>query len=560
MIGVLSTNILSPLGFTTGENYQAVRSGRSSLTRYESLWGIPEPLCMSLFTEEQRAQLAEDGLTRFESLAYHSIREALSRVDFDVSSSRVVFILATTKGNIERLEEEGNHDNLADAAYRIALRIGITTLPIVVCNACISGVSAQLLALRLLEANRYDYAVVCGADCQNRFTASGFYSLMALSSRPCRPFDMERCGLNLGEAAATIVFSRAAGNLWCLCKGAVRNDAFHISNPSKTAEGCFKAITAILREDDELSLISVHGTATLYNDQMESVALERAGLTDIPAMALKGYYGHTMGAAGVLETILSMCCVDAAEALASRGFEELGVSGRIDISGSPLPLRGHSFLKIISGFGGCNAALYYSKQEANQQSRYCHPVVVTQHCVKIMPHGVTLDGRSIAVESYGKALLTELYKRFVDDYPKFYKMDMLSRLAFVSSEFLLHAMSENNAETEDSAVVLFNRSSSVISDREFQKTISESGFFPSPSVFVYTLPNIAAGEIAIRNRCHGETSFYILQEKSERMMDEILCSTFMEEGIRSMICGWIDCEDEEHFEAELYFKVKHEPE
>ena len=198
MIQVLSTNITSPLGFTTEENYRAVLSGKSALKRYEGLWGLPEPFAASLFTEEQRAKLEIEGQTFFEALAIHSAREALSRIQLDVASPRVVLILSTTKGNIG--------ESPAEAAKVIAKALGVSTTPIVVCNACVSGLSAQLLANNLLSAGLYDYAIVVGAEVQSKFIVSGFQSLKAVSEEPCRPFDIERIGLNPGEAAATIIF------------------------------------------------------------------------------------------------------------------------------------------------------------------------------------------------------------------------------------------------------------------------------------------------------------------------------------------------------------------
>lgn len=558
MIRVLSTNITSPLGFTTEDNYRAVKSGSVSVAVCERPWNIPGKVCTSLFSDEQRRALSVEGLTRFESLAVCSIREALQRTDVDVSSSRVVLIVSSTKGNIENLEKGGEYISLAESAQRIASAVGVVTQPVTVCNACISGASAQLLAMRLLEAGRYDYAIVCGADCMNKFVVSGFSSLKALSYEPCRPFDIDRNGLNLGEAAATIIFSKedCEGEAWRLCAGAVRNDAYHISGPSKTAEGCYRAIKAVMSGAEKPALVSVHGTATLYNDQMETTALGRAGMEDVPVMALKGVYGHTLGAAGILETILSMCSVDDGEVLPSRGFGSLGVSSGINISGEAQPLNGNSFLKIISGFGGCNAALRFSKQTGNTDSGKAVSSAATTHWVKITQDGVAVDGETLTTEQRGEAMLTELYRRHVGDYPKFYKMDVLSKLAFISSELLLKAEAKTPQETEERAVILFNGSSSIVSDRLFQATIEEGNYYPSPSHFVYTLPNISTGEIAIRNGYHAETSFYILPEKSDRQMDDIVESTFADGSVRSVICGWIDCPEPEHFESELCIKTR----
>ena len=368
MINVLATNITSPLGFTTEQNYQAVLSGSSALKRYEGLWGPAEPFAASLFSEEQRTALTIEGYTFFEALAIRSIREALTHTHLDLASERIVLILSTTKGNIEALGEERYYPS--KAAQRIAEAIGLTTKPIVVCNACVSGLSAQLLANHLLSANVYDYAIAVGAEVQSKFIVSGFQSLKAVSEEPCRPFDIERNGLNPGEAAATIVFARNAdGERWCLMDGATCNDAYHNVSPSPQGEGLTNAINAVLAGQDKsrLATVCVHGTATLYNDQMESKAIERANLSDVPLSALKGYYGHTMGAAGVLETILTMRATDDGIILPSKGFTEPGVSGKVSISSELKKTDKRAFLKLMSGFGGCNVAAMYEKTKDYRQ-------------------------------------------------------------------------------------------------------------------------------------------------------------------------------------------------
>lgn len=539
MISVLSTNITSPLGFTTEQNYQAVLTGTSVLKRYEGLWGLPEPFAASLFSEEQKAALALDGFTRFESLAIRSVQEALSHIQLDVASSRVVLILSTTKGNVESLDTPNQEERYfpSKAAQTIADVLGISTTPIVVCNACVSGLSAQLLANNLLSAGLYDYAIVVGAELQSKFIVSGFQSLKAVSDEPCRPFDIERIGLNLGEAAATIIFARTSskGN-WCLVEGATCNDAFHNISPSPKADGCTRAVEAVMKDRDksQLATVCVHGTATLYNDQMESVAIQKAGLSDIPLSALKGYYGHTMGAAGVLETILTMRATDDGVVLGSKGFTEVGVSGKVSISSEIQQTNKTSFLKLLSGFGGSNVAALYSK--------------TTDNCPETTDKKLH-KAHTIRLSSEEGKTLTDIYKQQIGDYPKFYKMDILTRLAFVASELLIKDMGETQ---EEPAIILFNHSSSIVADRQFLRTICDAeDFFPSPSVFVYTLPNITTGEIAIRHHFQGETSFYILPEKDEALMNQILEATLNATNAKSAISGWIDAESDTNFECEI---------
>ena len=585
MVYKVADNILSPLGATTAENYQAVKAGRSALMRHDQRWSLPDKvLTASLFSKEQEQQILISGLSRFESMVVTSVREALSQTTFDVSQPNVILIISTTKGDVELLEEslDSNILSPADSAQRIAKTLGFTTDPIVVCNACISGLSALILASRLLEDGQYDHAVVCGADSQSRFIVSGFQSLKALSPEPCRPFDMERMGLNLGEAAATMILSSIVHSplsivhsQWTLGPGAIRNDATHISNPAKNGEGSYLALKAVVSDGNQKSLafINAHGTATIFNDQMESVAIERAGLMDIPVNAYKGYYGHTMGAAGVLETILSMSAIDDRTILATQGYEELGVSGHISLSASHQSTSKSAFVKMLSGFGGCNAALLlevsgerpevrdYSQdsQLPQNMSLTSHLLPLTsEHSVLLRPDAVEVDGRHLPIDANGPALLTALYRQYVGDYPKYYKMDPLSRLGFIASELLLQAEgAERFVACDDRAVIFFNHSSSICADRQYLETIADpDNCFPSPSVFVYTLPNIVTGEIAIRNGYHGETSFYILPRRDERLMQQILQASCLDLATQSILCGWLDYEDDAHFVADLHILNK----
>lgn len=566
MAYIIADNIISPLGETSEDNYLSVKSGRSGIRAYEpGTCNIPEGFNASLLFED------------FETLALKSAQKAIGNAQLELKGKRTAFILSSTKGNIEE------NISLADSAQRIASQLGIDSKPIVVCNACISGLSALILGNRLIDSGLYDSAIVCGCDTPRQFILSGFQSLKALSPESCRPFDMERMGLNLGEAAATLILSKnpIQGNSWRMGDGFIRNDAFHISTPSKTADGLYlslqrtlesftKEISSTCKQIDlkaHLAFINAHGTATLFNDQMESVAIGRAGLSDLPANAYKSFWGHTMGAAGILETIISMKAIDDDTILGTKGFSELGVSGKMNICAENRPTDKKGFIKMLSGFGGCNATIWAAKSPEREnialsQKEQQNREFTTTHTIRITPEEVILDQRKIweGKEELGEqeglehhSLLTSLYKQMIGNYPKFYKMDGLSRLGFVASEILLNA--EKGETDKERAIIFFNHSSSIASDRNYKESIKDKdNYFPSPSIFVYTLPNIVTGEIAIRNHFHGETSFFILPDKDERMMEEILQASCRDAQSKSFLTGWIDYEDERHFEADLKIK------
>ena len=315
MVSCIGHSIISPLGVGSAANVEAVRAGRSGLRVHTNRFADVEPFCASLFDTPQE----------FVPLCIRCVEDALNDAKIAADAS-TIFILSTTKGD--------NLD-LLTPAQTIARHFGNPNPPIVVSNACTSGVCAQITAKRLLDAGLYQHAIVIGCDIQTRFIVSGFQSFKALSPEPCLPFSPERKGLNLGEAAATIIYSqepRAESQEphWVLEAGSIHNDANHLSAPSRTGEGSYRCLIDVLKgvTPADIDLLGVHGTATLYNDDMETIAIERAGLQDVEKSILKPFFGHTMGAAGIVETII--------------GIEMLGKG---------------TFIKMLSGFGGVNAAI-----------------------------------------------------------------------------------------------------------------------------------------------------------------------------------------------------------
>ncbi len=181
-----------------------------------------------------------------------------------------------------------------------------------------------------------------------------------------------------------------------------------------------------------------------------------------------------------------------------------------------------------------------------------------KHQVYISPNEVKVDGKALAHNEKGSALLTELYRNNIGDYPKFFKMDTLSKLGFIASELLLNIEGNRSFEPrEDRAVILFNRNASLQADTHYQSTIQDpEHFFPSPAAFVYTLPNIVTGEIAIRNKYFGETSFIVIDDYNEQIIMKNLDIAFPDPVTKSIIGGWVDCNDEEHFEARIFLMEK----
>lgn len=169
------------------------------------------------------------------------------------------------------------------------------------------------------------------------------------------------------------------------------------------------------------------------------------------------------------------------------------------------------------------------------------------HEIEITTTSVHLDGQPIATENTGDKMLVELYRRFAGDYPKFFKMDTLCRLGFMAAEILLQ---KEGVE----AVILANRSASIKNDKDYLATIAEGNYYPSPSLFVYTLPNIVTGEIAIRHHIQGETSFYILDKPDQ--LAPIIQSTIHAQHF-PILAGWVECSGQDTFYAKLQIIWNH---
>jgi len=365
-----NSNIISPLGWDSIENLQSVLEGRVGIRISDSRELSPVDLPLSKLNWEDIEQLFGDIkkaeisnlFTRFEKIGILSIHKALQDSKVDPADPETIFILSSTKGNVELLEDLAGFGRerlfLWKSAETLARFFGNKNRPLVVSNACISGVAALLIGKDLIATGKYKHAIVIGADLLSKFIISGFQSFLSLSDEPCKPFDQKRDGLTLGEAAATVILSSEFGEME-LVSGATSNDANHISGPSRTGEGLLQAIMNTLKGQGLPDLISAHGTATLYNDEMESIALNRAGLDSVPVNSMKGYFGHTLGAAGILESIINLGAMQRGLMPATAGFSVPGVSGKINVSSRTSEGNMKSLLKIASGFGGCNAAILF---------------------------------------------------------------------------------------------------------------------------------------------------------------------------------------------------------
>ncbi|MCU4154373.1 hypothetical protein J1N10_00165 [Carboxylicivirga sp. A043] len=369
MVRVAAHNIISPLGCTSQENFDKVVAGQSGIalrkkgelsdTDFQAAL-----LNMEVLKDKISGIANAEAYTKLEQLCILSLNEVLDGVD--VKSERTGFIFSTTKGNITEITNNPHAVDalLATTANKIANYFGFKSSPQVISNACISGLAAFVIGRRYIDAGKYDNVIILGADILSKFIVSGFQSFQSLSPEPCKPFDANRDGLTLGEGVASVVLSKADNtNKACVevVSGAISNDANHISGPSRTGEGLYRAITRTVGANEEVDCICAHGTATPYNDDMESHAISRAGYETIPVSGLKGYFGHTLGAAGVIESIISILAMQNNVVIGTKGTVEQGVVAPVNVTKENIQKPVNGLLKLMSGFGGCNAAVYFKK-------------------------------------------------------------------------------------------------------------------------------------------------------------------------------------------------------
>ncbi len=369
---VISDNIISALGFSTEANIEKLRKNQTGLKISNKKDWTNEPLPLGIIDpEELQYQVQKNELTgfsKFEQLLILSTKDALEGSNVDIRSHKTIIIISTTKGNIDQLQNGSIPESayLWSSASKIQQYFSSPIKPLIISNACISGVLALNQGMRMIRHGLYDNVIVTGSDILCKFIISGFQSFKSLSLEPCKPFDINRDGLSIGEGAGTIILSKnnqstSYSNIE-LVNGASANDANHISGPSRTGEGLYLAIKNTLKDwDKEVDYISAHGTATPYNDDMESKAIKRNKLELVPVNSFKGYIGHTLGAAGIIEAIMGLQSMQNNYLIKTQGCNEIGVAENINIIVKNSDHEIKTLLKTGSGFGGSNAAALFYK-------------------------------------------------------------------------------------------------------------------------------------------------------------------------------------------------------
>ncbi|WP_315054280.1 beta-ketoacyl synthase N-terminal-like domain-containing protein [Chryseobacterium indoltheticum] len=372
-IYITDYNCVTPLGFDVESNWEVLLEGKSGVALHQVSDNLEAFFVSKIDSEKLEKEFNKffdnQDFTRLEKMFLLSLKPLVEKHPISVETA---FILSTTKGNISLLKNKKDLPEsiyLSSLAQKLADFFGFKTKPIVVSNACVSGVMVISVAKNMIQAGKYKDAFVIAGDEISEFVISGFNSFQAIGSEPCKPYDKNRNGINLGEATAALYITSELNQnekfKFKVLGDSAINDANHISGPSRTGDGLFASVQNAMKEAKvsakQIDFISAHGTATLYNDEMEAIAFNRMELQNVPLNSMKGYYGHCLGASGLLESIISMEAALQNALIPSKNFEEMGVSQDLNIIKQNQSAEIKYILKTASGFGGCNAAIVFEK-------------------------------------------------------------------------------------------------------------------------------------------------------------------------------------------------------
>lgn len=562
---LIASNIISALGFTTKDNLDALESYCSGIKQVESQELSDTPLQAALIHNRELERLVAkhqlQNYTRVEQLIILSIKDTLSQVSLSTNNSSFGIIISTTKGNICQLRKNAEPNYLGNISSRIASYFGAEERVSLISNACISGVSALIVAHRMLKAGIYENIIVVGVDELSQFIVSGFQSFKSLSEEPCKPYDIAHDGLSLGEACGSILLSSTSTpNSIQLLGGAITNDANHISGPSRTGDGLWYAIKEAMNQAElrsqDIDFVNLHGTATVYNDEMEAKAIHLADLAEKPINSFKPYFGHTLGASGVIETIVCTEQLKRKKLFGTLGYNENGVSPNLKIDSKHISLeKAETCIKTASGFGGCNAAIVLSTTLRNIFQDRKETQFVEREKVSIYKNKITKNNETIFSSSSPNfaQFIREAYKDAGEQNQKFYKMDDQCKLGYMAA---LHLLDNYTFSPQEIGIILANKSSSLDTDIKHQALL-DGGQMASPSVFVYTLPNIVAGEICIRHKIQGENTFFVANEYDEESIKKHAQLAMRDTNMKYCIYGWCEYLDNGYFaELRLIEKIK----
>jgi 3-oxoacyl-[acyl-carrier-protein] synthase I len=386
--GILATTVVHAAGHGIRALWDLACRGQSALRPNALTWS-DLPCWLGEVPGVDDAQLPSefaDWDCRNNRLAWlalqdSSFREAIANAIDRLGAERIGVVLGTSTSGIRSTEiayaarradgawpSQFNYRKVhsLDATARFTAQVlGLHGPATVISTACSSSAKAFLTAQRWVDAGIIDAAVVGGADSLCLSTLHGFDSLQLLSAQPCRPFDVARNGLTIGEAAGFALLTREPAHI-TLSGGGESSDAFHISAPHPQGEGAQAAMRAALAqaslEVGDIGYVNAHGTATPANDRSEAAAIRAVfGPGGVPVSSTKGITGHTLGAAGIVEAVITMQALEQQMLPPTVNCRAPDPEFEVDVVVAPRPVRMRHAMSNNFGFGGSNCTLIFSR-------------------------------------------------------------------------------------------------------------------------------------------------------------------------------------------------------
>lgn len=398
-IVITSVGILSALGHGLDANLQALKASRSGL-RYPQLLQTVHAaefvLGETAMSNDELAALlglpaGDNGYTRTTLLAMAAMQELINDVGIDLLRNEpLALINANTVGGMCSVEhmyldfiapgKTGSFvqyiDTLdcAESTEKAAAYFGLKPFMATISTACSSSANALILGARMIQQGQVKRAICGGCDALSRFTLNGFNSLKNVEKTPCRPFDQDRFGLNLGEGAGYLLLetetdakARGAAILGYFTGYCNSNDAYHPTAPSPDGAGAYRTMERALQraklQPADIGYINAHGTATISNDAAEGKAIQSLFAGNVPYFSsTKAFVGHTLAAAGAIEAIFSLLAIREQIIFPNLNFktrmEELSISPVTELLEN-VPVQ--HVMSNSFGFGGNNVSLIFSR-------------------------------------------------------------------------------------------------------------------------------------------------------------------------------------------------------
>ncbi|MGJ8547974.1 beta-ketoacyl-[acyl-carrier-protein] synthase family protein [Winogradskyella wichelsiae] len=391
-VAITGMGIMSSIGNSVEENLHALLNNKKGIvpivnieTRHKNEIKVGEVLQTNAELSKMLNLPEEHNYSRTALLGCIAAKQAVKQANIrDIEAFKTGLISSTSVGGMDLTEKHFqnynaesrrliNSHHAVDSTEKIAELLGITDFTSTISTACSSAANAIMLGARLIKSGQLDRVIVGGTDGLAKFTINGFKTLMILSDTDCTPFDANRKGLNLGEAAAYLVLESDAvvkqenkTVLGYLAGYGNANDAFHQTASSENGEGAFLAMTKALKiaeiKPEDVSYINAHGTATPNNDLSEGKAMKRIYGDSVPDFSsTKAFTGHTLAAAGAIEAVYSILALQNDVMFPNLNFKtaipELSMVPITEVTKKPL----NYVLSNSFGFGGNCSTLIFSK-------------------------------------------------------------------------------------------------------------------------------------------------------------------------------------------------------